>query len=656
MPDATRISLATPLSLTATSNRRKYTARLVRAGRIRYADNSPGPITIPPDVLQSAVSADQFVGIPCFLDHAATFDNPSLRDLAAVVTHAAWNPTDEAVDATLTLYLNPAGEIVRDLFDQVLRDQAEGVPMPDVGLSLVFWPEWASQPDDVGAGAPACLTLAAFRHIESCDFVFQPAADGRIKAALAAPIPERSLTMPPEPIDTTPPAPAAPPAPPAAAVEWLDALRTSTIDAMINTSGLPSTAQDQLRGRYFTSAADVQQAIDHTRELVATLTADQVVQIGKFPPRGPVASGMRTGLDQVQLAVEAMLGGTRPPSGVQPLSGLRELYHLLSGDFEMQGVFQPDRIYLANVNSSTMAGLVANALNKVVMNLFATYPAWWAPIVSELDFANLQDIRWISLGGIGELPTVPEGGAYTELTWDDQTETSSFVKKGGYLGITLETIDKDDTGRVAAAPRALAQAAWLTLSKAIAAIFTVNSGTGPTMSDSRALFHNNHANLCTSALSWTSYAATRVAMMKQTDLNSGERLGALTRPYYVLVPIDLEITALQVLASEGEPGVADNDVNPLAAGDSHDSRLSFARQRVVVVPLWTDTSRWAACADPRLHPTIGLGYRYGRTPQIFSVASPTAGLMFTNDTMPIKVRFFYATGPVDWRGLYKHNV
>jgi hypothetical protein len=29
---------------------------------------------------------------------------------------------------------------------------------------------------------------------------------------------------------------------------------------------------------------------------------------------------------------------------------------------------------------------------------------------------------------------------------------------------------------------------------------------------------------------------------------------------------------------------------------------------------------------------------------------------FDADTMPIKVRFFFATGPVDYRGLYKANV
>ncbi len=94
----------------------------------------------------------------------------------------------------------------------------------------------------------------------------------------------------------------------------------------------------------------------------------------------------------------------------------------------------------------------------------------------------------------------------------------------------------------------------------------------------------------------------------------------------------------------------------LAEGDGRQERLNLAKQRVIVVDLWTDSNNWAAVADPRMWPTIGVAYRYGRTPEIFSVASPTAGLMFSNDTMPVKVRFFFAAGPVDWRGLYKANV
>ncbi len=114
------------------------------------------------------------------------------------------------------------------------------------------------------------------------------------------------------------------------------------------------------------------------------------------------------------------------------------------------------------------------------MNEFMQYPRWWEPICLSEDFDSLQAVKWVTLGGVGELPTVAEGAAYTELTWDDMTETASFVKKGGYLGLTLEAIDKDDTRRLSAAPRSLAQAAWLTLSKAISYIFTQASGAGPT--------------------------------------------------------------------------------------------------------------------------------------------------------------------------------
>jgi hypothetical protein len=144
--------------------------------------------------------------------------------------------------------------------------------------------------------------------------------------------------------------------------------------------------------------------------------------------------------------------------------------------------------------------------------------------------------------------------------------------------------------------------------------------------------------------------------MKQAEVNSSTRLGALTRPRYLWVPVDLEDTAVQILATEHDPGSANYNANVDATGNERETRLANARSRVIVCPLWTDTNNWAAQADPILYPSLGLGFRYGRTPEIFSVASPTAGLMFTNDTMPVKVRFFYAVGPTDWRGLHKSNV
>jgi hypothetical protein len=444
--------------------------------------------------------------------------------------------------------------------------------------------------------------------------------------------------------------------------KWVHAVGEQSARAMIGNSDLPAASKERLSSmvfgeqRTFVTPEEVEGAIAAEREYLAKLTEASVVNVGGIAPRSPHISMGMTGFEQVEKAVEALVAGGRPSSGVAPLTGVRELYTLLSGDYEMTGLFHAERVTLANVNCSTMAGLVANALNKRVVNLFQEYPRWWDKIVYAEDFTNLQEVKWVTLGGVGELPTVAEDAAYTELTWDDQTETATFVKKGGYLGLTIEAIDKDDTRKLQAAPRALAQAAWLTLSKAISYIFTQSSGVGPTMSDSDALFHSNHSNLGTTALSHASWHAVRLAMRKQTELNSSQRLGALTAPKYCLVPPDLELTALQLFSTEHTPGAANYNNNPASEGNERMARLEFAKDRVIVVDLWTDTNDWAAVADPNIYPSIGLAFRYGRTPEIYSVASPTAGLMFTNDTLPIKVRFFFATGPTDWRGLYKQNV
>jgi hypothetical protein len=444
---------------------------------------------------------------------------------------------------------------------------------------------------------------------------------------------------------------------------WVAAWEQALASGIVEQSGLPAAAKARMQAQVWPNPAALTAAIDQERAYLAALQADQVIKIGSQPPRtqGQVV-GMLDSLDKISLALEAMINGVRPAGNVQPLSGIRELYHLLSGDYELTGMFQPERVQFAAVTSSTMANLVANVLNKRVVNEFAEYPRWWEPIVQQEDFTSLQAVKWITLGGVGELPTVAEGAAYTELTWDDMAESASFVKKGGYLGITMETIDKDDTARVRAAPRALAQAAWLTLSKSVSAIFTQSSGVGPTLgTDSKALFHTDHANLGTTALSITTFNAARLAMRKQTEVNSAVRLGALCAPKYLLVPPDLEITATQVLASENDYLYALSNgvsapVNFNAEGADRQARMQMARSRVIVVDLWTDTNDWAAVCDPQMYPTIGLGYRYGRVPEVFSVASPTAGLMFSNDTMPVKVRFFYAVGPVDYRGMYKANV
>lgn len=634
--------------------KRVFLCCFVRAGRPLQANGQPADFEITPQALRDAVERGLFENRSVFVDHSPAGENPSLRDLVGVTQSSAWYAERQAVTGLILFIDSPLSDCMTNLLDQMLAEETQ---LPDVGLSIVFYPRKVTRHAD-----GRLKTIESIEHVQSVDLVFQPAAGGRVLQALSAqrcagddPTHPSHLTQKGEISmnETTP-------TQDVTLAGWQEAATQAAAQMVLDASGLPEPARRRLAGQRYTAPEELEIAIENERQYLAALQENQVVQLSGPAPRDAGRSvhlsGMLTSLERLSLAVDGLIGGRAPLQGAAPLSGIRELYHLLSGDYEMTGLFQPERVELANVDSSTMAGLVANALNKALVNEFQEYPRWWEPIVLQQDFASLQTVKWITLGGIGELPTVAEGAAYSELTWDDASESAAFVKKGGYLGLTIEAIDKDDTGRLRAAPRALAQAAWLTLSKAVAGIFTANSGAGPTLSDSTALFHASHNNLGSAALSWTSYVAARTAMRKQTELNSGERLGALTAPRYLLVPPDLEITALQTLASDRQPAQANADANPLAEGDTFQARMAAARGRVIVVDLWSDVNNWAAVADPRLYPTLGLAFRYGRTPEVFSVAAPNAGLMFSNDTMPVKARFFFAVGPIDYRGLYKANV
>jgi len=650
------LSPADPTAWDDSGGRRQYDCIFMQPGHVKTVTQEPSNWLIPADVIQR--DAHKFNAVPSYVDHATWFSAPSVKDLAGVTFDTRWDEKRQALVGKIRLYdedPNSAGALVGALIDQILVDKQAGREVPPIGLSATFY-HTATTDDD------GLMVTTGFRHVESIDFVYDAGAGGYVRAALAA---IREHDAGPAPITTGA-------NPPKGVSSMPEEAHTSNIGGDENNTQPPPATVGAVRelpemdlqtalatiGRVAQQVEALTGQVDRLTTVVAEQAADHTVTgMGEAPRDNGTGIRLgRTSLEQIDEAFGALLEGRRPPDGVQPLTGIRELYLLLSGDYEMTQRFYPDRVGLSNVNSSTMAGLVANRLNKVVVNIFQQYPQWWAPIVTEMDFSTLNDARWITLGGVGELPTVSEGAAYTELTWDDSTETAAFVKKGGYLGITIEAIDKDDTRRLRLAPQALAQAAWLTLSKSISNIFTSNSGVGPTMADSIALFNGSHSNLGTSALSHAVWNTTRIAMRDQTEVNSSEALGALTAPKYLLVPNELELTALQIMATEHTPGSGNYNVNPYAEGDARMARLASARERVIVMDLWTDANNWAAVADPNLYPSIGVGYRYGRMPEIFSVASPTAGLMFSNDVMPVKVRFFYATGPTDYRGLYKHNV
>ena len=433
------------------------------------------------------------------------------------------------------------------------------------------------------------------------------------------------------------------------AEDLLRAQCQTVLEGALTWCNLPQPMRDAVRaqfsGKVF-APETLEAEIDRYRAMLAGMMEPGVIHGAGDALDGSSVSGMLSSLDRIQMAFERLMGLPIPEehSEIPRLSGIREMYLMMTGDHDFYGRFYPERVRLSNVTTSSMTSVVKNVLNKVLLQAYNVRPRWWAPIAHQEDFGSLNQITWMKTGGIGALPTVSEGAAYTELDWSDAEETADFVKKGGYIGITLEMMDRDDVGSVKRIPRELGNAAWRTLSSLVSAIFTDNSGTGPAMADTYNVFDaSNHSNLLTTALSAAAWDAVIQAVYQQTEPGSSAPLAI--RPQYLLVPIELERTALTILEQPWS-----------AEATYHYLEPRYGSSRVITVPEWTDANDWAAVCDPNDCPGICIGYRYGREPELFVADDQVVGSMFTNDEMRIKCRFFVAVGVADYRPLHKSNV
>jgi len=573
-----------------------------------------------PELLQAY--AAKFERIPCFIDHAGPLDEGrpggrSVRDLAGFIHSVHYDQVKQALVGKLHLYQRAqwiAG-LAREISDE-----------PFFGLSADLWVRCQEE------------EVQAIEFVNSVDIVVNPAAGGRFL---------REPQPPDEEVDIMSDVPKA------------QRLQQAQGGGQMPSSPKPQGAKAQPAENGPKVLAE-QRRPDGAQPTGADLNR-QVIEL-KLQVSGLPAEACRT-IEQ-QLAANSRRHGGREPSVEQAealiaafrdaysqaqahstIKGLGRIQRLVEPlDKERHGVFRPDRVQFANASTTTMANVVANVLNKVLLRSFESRPQWWRRVAYEEDFPTINDVKWISVGGFADLDTVAEGGSYTEKTWDDSHETASFIKKGNYIGISMEMIDRDDVAAVRSIPRRLGLAANRTLSSALAALFTANSGTGPTLSDGDHLFHANHSNLGSSALSGDNWDAVIQAMFKQTEINSSKRLAV--RPSYCLVPIEMEKTALTIFTSEKE---ADG-------GDVYQNVRRRNADAVITVPEWTDATDWAAAADPNDLEGACIGYRFGRAPEIFVADSDLTGSMFTNDEMRIKVRFVYAVGIGNYRALYKNNV
>lgn len=643
-------------------------------------------------VLQSALPL--YANKPVFIDHAGLFENPSVRNLAGTLDAPSWNDMERGIQAKL----KPAGPAADVLLS--VRDAAKSnaAIMEAIGFSTVLQVKL----DKAG-------NVTQIVKVKSVDVVIDPARGGKFLSSLKdngevtaksrganAPsshllkgvhrmskkkvTPEADVLEEDELQEVSEQERAALrlhgvnetiadlQAKQEQANATLVAQCRILLDSSLAASKLPGASQKAIRKPFETMlaegntflATELEEAIKEKREELAEVSAPHI----DGPARHSIAS-IYSGKDSYIAALADLFGAPRP-EGLEKLkpvslSGIREAYILATGDRNFMGGYYPEFALV----TANFPGIVADLLNKVLIQAWKDYEqvyGWWQKIATVEHFTNLNDVKWIRTGTIASLPTVAERGEYQELIIGDNKETTSFSKHGGYIPLTIEAVLKDDVRAFTRTPREAALAGIRNISEQVAAIFTNNSGAGPTLADAGALFNatavttaGGHANLLTTALGtdYTAWNAIAAAVYNQPLLvkNDTGYYGAGKKqaldPSFILVPRALKNQAEALFMPRWEAQAQNvSPVSPSWGG----------RVEILTVPEWTDATDYAAAVDPKFVPGVMIGEIFGVKPQIFSAASEIDPAMFANDESRLKVRQFLAVGVADFRPLHKSNV
>lgn len=407
----------------------------------------------------------------------------------------------------------------------------------------------------------------------------------------------------------------------------------------IGAAKLPQAAKDRLQSVVATAGADrlteaaVGDLIKAEGDYIARMTESGAVRVPMFGS-GSIVVGDRS------LTMRDMLDAFWDPTHRDHgrVQSFKECYIEMTGDRLVTGRLRDcDQSRMAESLGSTSLGEVLG--DSVTRRMLAEYRAaanldGWRQLVNVgpvSDFRMQHRTRW---GGYGDLPTVAEGADYQPLTTPtDEEATYKAGKKGGTESITLEAIKNDDVLALRRIPTKLSRAAKRTLAKFVFDFLRTNAA----IYDTKALFHVDHANLFTGALSKAELSVHRLAMLKQTELTSEDRIGIA--PTRLVVPSDLQEAAVDLFK---------------LSTNNEKTFIQSLTMNIIPVWYWTDANDWCTAADPADIPGIEMGFLDGQEePDLFVQDAPNMGSMFAADKLTYKIRHIYGGAVTDYRAFTK---
>lgn len=448
--------------------------------------------------------------------------------------------------------------------------------------------------------------------------------------------------------------------------------RATKIRAMLAESGLPKGVASKIESRLLEALGrrDVDDSeVGGEIEFARTLIRESGRAIPSFSAEFKAGD---SGVDQRVKALQGWFKGEMI-DGVRPIRDLRESYadwtgvsYLDADPYEMFASFctkydsgrHHTRIQ-ESLGTSDWGQVFADVFYLQMIQSYKDSPDYnkWRMIVSDIE--SVPDFRtrhWTRIGGYSDFSTVAERATYPTLTSPGDEEVTYAVQKyGGIDDISMEMILGDRLGVVRRLPQLMAYAAARTLYKFVFDLVTTSN---PTMDyDSTTLYDTTHGNTGTTALSVSGLDAVVVAMRSQTAYGqSQEILGTRNAPKMLIVPNELEGRARRILRpSDAYAAALASSIDTDTSQDPH--RFKDSGIEYHVYDQLTDATDWWAVADPRMVPTMVVGFLNGRQePELFTQDQPNVGSTFSADKISYKLRFVFGGDVLEHRSFYRQVV
>jgi hypothetical protein len=310
--------------------------------------------------------------------------------------------------------------------------------------------------------------------------------------------------------------------------------------------------------------------------------------------------------------------------------------YLESRGVNTRGMSKTELVQRGFHSTSDFPLLFSNLAGKTLDAAYQEEPHTWRPIARQRNLPDFKDANDLIVAGALTPEPLLEGGEYKAGTLQEAQHTWKLATYARKVTVTRQAIINDDLSALERVPEMLGRGFRRLESNLIWELIT---GDAITSVDGLALFKAAHANSSAQTITTSGFNAARKAMRKQTDI-AGNTIN-LT-PSYMMVPTDLEATALQFLFPTGFAPAE------RTGGDGPVTAQTAGVQLIVEPRLDGSATTWYLAASPGAVEGIVYGYLAGEE-------GPTVTTTEKRDPDGVELlaRFDFGAAVKDYRGFFR---